>query len=257
MTATAPTAAPGETIDLISAVDRLVAERWPFFRQRLQDHASAGDSQRVTLASLQGTEGFGEQLGRFAGHYPGQDLRGIASLWVQWYLVTVWPPLAAASLLLGAKPQLDAGATALVIDEEGKPAGLALPATAPTGRAGVGLESLARDQAAPLLDNAAAAAGMSPRVPWSNAINVLGWFLDELDQLGEHEASMLGRDLLLRPRWSDGSRNPMHVPAGLSTSARPQRRVCCLRYRLDGVDYCGDCPISSRRRRDRSTQPNP
>lgn len=248
MTTSALTAAPGGTIDLIAAVDELAAERWPFLRQRLQDHAAAADGHRVSLVSLQTMEGVREQLAGFARHYPGQDRRAIASLWVQWYVATVWPPLAAASLLLKAEPVLDAQSTALILDDDAKPTGLALPAVARVGRAGSALESLARHQAAPMLDSAAAVTGMSPRVPWSNAINVLGWFLDQLRDNGESEASAQGTDLLTRPRWADGTRNPLDCRQCLAESAQPRRRVCCLRYRLDEFEYCRNCPIPVGRR---------
>ncbi|MEX0607496.1 MAG: siderophore-iron reductase FhuF [Halofilum sp. (in: g-proteobacteria)] len=229
---------PGARIELSRDVDGLVAERWPFFVGRLRTQGG------IPMSALATAEGVESHLGAFARQYPAQDARGVASLWGQWYAVTVWPPLVTAILLCEAAPELRAAHTALVLDDEAKPAGLALPAFATTGDPGHSLERLARLHTAPLMDAVAGAAGMAQRVLWSNVANVFGWFLDELEAVAAPHVLEPGRRLLTRGCWPDGTRNPLHIPGARPEPPRPERRVCCLRYRLDGFGYCGDCPIT-------------
>ncbi len=236
--APASAAAP---IDLMAEVDALVATHWPFFQGRLR---APETDYAIPFSLLAATAGLEPHLRSFASHYPNQDVRGVASLWSQWYAVTVWPPLLGAIVVLGAHPDVDPHRTDLILDEAGKPEALGVPRFAPTGDPTHALEQLARTQAAPLLESLARAAGVAPRVVWSNVANVLGWFLDELEPVAEASALLPARRLLQRPRWDDGLRNPLYVPTALAGPPRAERRVCCLRYRLDDFGYCTDCPIT-------------
>jgi ferric iron reductase protein FhuF len=51
------------------------------------------------------------------------------------------------------------------------------------------------------------------------------------------------REALCGACWADGGPNPLcPVLARRENGCGPGRRVCCLRFRLPGVDACGDCP---------------
>lgn len=232
------------TLELPRAVDEFVGERWPFMQGRLRSTATQG---AIPLTALQCSREAMQWLDRFAEQYPDQDLRGIASLWAQWYLVSVWPPLMAAVLALERSPELDSAHTALLVDAGARPEGLALRSFPVREEStSTALERLVREHAAPMLEAVAVGCGVAPRVLWSNAANVFGWYIDELEPIAGAPAVEPGRHLLMRPRWSDGTRNPLYMPNAQVAPPRAARRVCCLRYRLEGFGYCPDCPITCR-----------
>lgn len=175
----------------------------------------------------------------------------MASLWIQWYLVVTWPPLFTAALLCGRLPDLRGAHAGLVLDADSKPVALAAgdplqvvddPYTA--------LQAVVDRHAAPLIEQVSRSAGMAPRVAWSNASNVLGWYLAEADAFAGPDALAPGWRLLCEPGRPNGAANPLYLPQAAATrrGQRPGRRVCCLRYRLDAHPYCSDCPIPPRRR---------
>lgn len=228
-------------------LNALVGERWPFLRDRIVTDNAGG-----TLMALDGRRrpaALASQFARFERAHGHDDARGLASLWIQWYAVSVWPPLVAGILALHRAPVLDAARTALVVGDTGQPAGLCVPTGMRAVEPAHALESLARDQAAPLVDWLSSRSAAAPRVAWSNLGNVLGWTLAELGAVLDDTASAPGHALLRRRRWSDGAPNPLFTaaPCGQETG-RPPRRVCCLRYRLRGVGFCSDCPVPPERR---------
>jgi len=80
-----------------------------------------------------------------------------------------------------------------------------------------------------------------------NVANVFGWMLGELGAIADGATLAPGYALLASPRLSDGAANPLFLGTGVNTATgRPERRVCCLRYRLDGFGYCRDCPVTRR-----------
>jgi len=154
-------------------------------------------------------------------------------------------------LLCGRLPDLAGSRAALVLDAECKPAALVAGDPVQTlADPDPALEALVDAHAAPLIERLSHAADMAPRVAWSNASNVLGWFLAEAGTFADADALAPGWRLLREPVRHNGMANPLHVPGTSQTSPgeRPGRRVCCLRYRLDAHPYCTDCPISPQRR---------
>lgn len=237
--------------DLVQEVTALLAPRWPFYRDRLR--AATGGSAEVSFERLVRPGELSARLAAFARSQPHQDRRGMASLWLQWYLVTAWPPVLTAVLLLERSPLLEPARSALVLDAEGRPEALALEPDATAVEQGTDalLHALAYRQAAPLIAGMSRAAGMAPRVGWSNAANVLGWFLVEAAAMADPARLAPGWRLLRARQRPDGGPNPLHVTdlgRALSPDTRPPRRVCCLRYRLTDHPYCADCPIPDTRR---------
>lgn len=224
-------------------MNRLLRERWPFCTDRII--RDAGNSDGIPLAGPAAHQALTAAFERYCAGMPGEDRRGLGSLWVQWYAVTVWPPLVTGILLQGTAPWLPSRDTELLVDADGCPGGLRIAAGVQSGDPATLLDQLTHDHAAPLIDAIAAATATAPRVPWSNVANVLGWMLGELGAIADEATLAPGYDLLARRRQSDGRLNPLYTGAGrMAATGRPARRVCCLRYRLTGFDYCGDCPIT-------------
>lgn len=223
-------------------LNALLHERWPFCTGRIVHQAGAGDA--VPLIGPDADQALVAAFEHYCRSMPGEDRRGLGSLWAQWYAVTVWPPLVAGILLRGVAPRLDAPETALVLDDDGCPVGLRIAPGNRSGEPATLLDTLACEHARPLLGAIAEATGTAPRVPWSNVANVLGWMLGELGAVADAPTLAPGYALLGRQRLADGRPNPLYTGADcVPATGRPPRRVCCLRYRLSGFGYCGDCPI--------------
>ncbi|MFW5970013.1 MAG: siderophore-iron reductase FhuF [Halofilum sp. (in: g-proteobacteria)] len=226
------------------ALNGLLHERWAFFHDRIV-HRAATDGA-VPLADPDASDALNACFERWCRGMPGEDRRGLGSLWAQWYAVTVWPPLVTGILLLGTAPRLTSRDTRLLVDADGCPSGLRIATDVRIDDPAALFDRLIH-HAEPLIDTIATATATAPRVPWSNVANVTGWMLGELHAVADDATLAPGYDLLARRQRPDGCPNPLytgacHAPA----TGRPARRVCCLRYRLTGFDYCGDCPITCR-----------
>lgn len=228
---------------LPDALNALLRERWPFFTDRVVCRAAGGEA--IPLTEPDAESALCACFEHWCRGMPGEDPRGLGSLWAQWYAVTVWPPLVTGILLLGRAPRLASQETRLLVDGEGCPCGLQVAPEAQRGDPATLLGMLADEHAAPVLETIAGATATAPRVPWSNVANVLGWMLAELGTIADGPTLAPGYELLTRRRQPGGRPNPLYLGAcRVAAPERPARRVCCLRYRLSGFDYCGDCPIT-------------
>lgn len=229
---------------LPDTLNGLLRERWPFFSDRIVHRALVG--QAIPLTGPGASDGLGACFERWCRTMPGEDPRGLGSLWTQWYAVTVWPPLITGIVLRGKAPELTPRDTQLLVDEDGCPSGLRVATGVRVDDPATLFDGLVQ-HATPLIDTIATATATAPRVPWSNVANVTGWMLGELRTLADEVALAPGYELLGRRQKPDGRPNPLYTGAcAASVTGRPARRVCCLRYRLTGFDYCGDCPITCR-----------
>lgn len=230
---------------LPDALHALLQERWPFCRDRILHDACAGDT--VPLTGPEAGRAVCDCFDRWCGGMQDEDRRGLGSLWTQWYAVTVWPPLVAGILMLRRAPRFERRETRLLVDEDGCPSGLGIAPEVQSGDPATLLGMLVDEHAARVIDTVAEATATAPRVPWSNVANVLGWMLAELGTIADEATLAPGYELLTRRHRPDGRPNPLYLGASrVAAPGRPARRVCCLRYRLTGFDYCGDCPITCR-----------
>lgn len=212
----------------------------------------------VPLRTLSSAGYLGPLLTRFGTRYHVPDLRGVASIWSKYYFIKLIPPVVAASLLLDRRLPLHLDHLHVVLDDEQLPVAFKLPhegerwAPAPADPF-QRFDALIEGHLRPLIDALAGHAGVSPRVLWSNAGNYFEWLLGVL------AGAMPGADLkdghaLLNARTTpDGRRNPMYQPVRYmsvdgQSALKRQRRVCCVRYRVDDLPHCENCPLSASRR---------
>lgn len=193
-------------------------------------------------------------LTRFGAAYPDSDPRGLASIWSKYYFIKLIPPVVAASLILDHRLPLQLDRLQLILDEGGLPAAFKLPhsgqrwAPAPVDPF-ERFDGLLNHHLSPFIEALARHARLSPKVLWSNAGNYFEWLLGVLANAMPHADLSHGRQLLNARHVPDGRRNPLYQPVlylkvdGQSELKR-QRQVCCIRYRVDGLDYCSNCPLS-------------
>jgi ferric iron reductase protein FhuF len=189
-------------------------------------------------------------LARFAEVHAGGDRRAIVSMWTQWHFGSLIIPTTAAMLLLGRDLRVDLERISLAVDDTGKTAAIVLPNEETHGiPVSEGCFSrVFQNHVEPLIRHFAAQFKVSPRLLWNNASNIFEWSLDQAEAIGtiQSEALNEGRSLLCSRLGSNGQPNPMyglvrHIQQG-DTTIR-QRKVCCLRYLLPGVECCGSiCP---------------
>ncbi|MCL7939887.1 siderophore-iron reductase FhuF [Halomonas sp. ATCH28] len=195
-------------------------------------------------------------LSRFGAQYPQGDRRAVASLWSKWHFSSLCGHGLAANLLLERDLPLGLDELHLQQSPEGQTTGLVLRHA---GRPLAELDSPSRfatlldGHLTPLVEALAAATGASPKVFWSNAGNYFEYFAGAL---GDHpmaapdvgepaEALMASRTL------PDGRRNPLYRPVryveGDDGAPRRLRRLCCIRYLIDELGVCGNCPLTCHR----------
>jgi len=190
----------------------------------------------------------------FGAAYPDSDPRGLASIWSKYYFIKLIPPVVAASLILDHRLPLQLDRLQLILDESGLPAAFKLPhsgqrwAPAPVNSF-ERFDGLLNHHLRPFIEALARHVRLSPKVLWSNAGNYFEWLLGVLANAMPHADLSHGRQLLNARHLPDGRRNPLYQPVlylkvdGQSELKR-QRQVCCIRYRVDGLDYCSNCPLS-------------
>lgn len=230
-----------------------------------QDHIllpeqSPGDV--VPARELFGRDGLDWVLGRYAEAFfePASqplerqplDPRALISQWSKYFLAyAICVPVAANLLCNRQLPMVLDGlgvvlnehglVTALVVTDEGLP-------IAANNDAQARLRPLMDMLLAPAIDAMATHTGIAPRALWSNAGHYYVYLIDQLQALSVTSPAVTeGACLMTLGHFDDGKRNPLYQPVRQVRDAygdsRCVRRICCVRYRLPGVDYCGNCPL--------------
>ncbi|MEN4749851.1 siderophore-iron reductase FhuF [Pseudomonas sp. Ps21-P2] len=193
-------------------------------------------------------------LTRFGSAYPDSDPRGLASIWSKYYFIKLIPPVVAASLILDQQLPLHLDQVQLILNDDGLPAAFKLPHSGqrwtPTpADAFERFDDLLEQHLRPFIDALARHFRLSPKVLWSNAGNYFEWLLGVLENAMPHVDLTHGHQLLNVQLLPDERRNPLYQPVRYikvegQDELKRQRRVCCIRYRVNGLDYCGNCPLS-------------
>lgn len=207
----------------------------------------------LPLTTLLSPDGFDLHLTRFALQYGEGDRRGFASMWSKYYFIRLIPPVVAASLILEWQVPLQLENVDVVLDENAMPQAFKLPhpgqrrqsaSEEPFAR----FDNLIEGHLRPVIETIAGHVRVSPKVLWSNAGNYFEWLLGVLASAMPDANLTDGYAMLTAPKLPDGRRNPLFQPvryievAGQSELKR-QRRVCCVRYLVDGLACCGNCPL--------------
>ncbi len=242
-------------IPALSRLSFLLAGPYAFYR----DVLTLADDPRPALSGreLIRPETLDTLMRRFRPKDANNDRRAVASLWSKEYFLRLVPPVAAANLLLSWHLPVGLDEFSIIVGPDGLPQAFKLPheglAMAPTG-----VDPFARFDAlldknmAVLIDALAAHVQISPRVLWCNGGDYFDRLMVALKQSGlvPQALTAAGQSILTEPRRTDGRSNPMYQPiryervlkADGTTNIVRQPRVCCIRYLLPGVPYCGNCP---------------
>jgi len=154
----------------------------------------------------------------------------------------------------GGQLELERTEHTVVLDDQGQPLAFKLlddgerfaESPGPFGR----FEHLIEGNLAPFIEALGRYAGVAPKVLWSNAGNYFEAVFGQLANRASQAQLADGQALVDARHLADGRRNPLYQPVryvelanadGRSRTWR-QRRLCCIRYLLDGVALCPNCP---------------
>lgn len=190
---------------------------------------------------------YGDELYRRHPDKPREE-KPLQSLWAQWYIGLLVPPLMLA--LLKHDAALDCATNRIYVGFDagkGHPAVFyiatrTLTATDDSPRAR--LERMLHQHVAPVINTLDSFGALNARLAWNNTGYLIHWFLDDIAPLIPQEERRLLHDALFFSRsWLDGGDNPLYrtvIPRG----GVIQRRSCCQRYRIPGVARCRDCTLN-------------
>ncbi|MGY5958569.1 siderophore-iron reductase FhuF [Kosakonia sp. BK9b] len=176
-----------------------------------------------------------------------RENKPLLSLWAQWYLGLMVPPLLLA--LLTQKTAIDLSPELFHVEfhETGRAACFWIdvqPDRALTSQNDAcRIGALTTQAMLPVVQALEATGEINGKLIWSNTGYLINWYLGEmLPLLGETRVAALRQICFFEKQLADGSDNPLWRSVVLRDGALV-RRTCCQRYRLPDVQQCGDCTL--------------
>lgn len=176
-----------------------------------------------------------------------RENKPLISLWAQWYIGLMVPPLMLALLTEDAALDLSPEHFHVEFHETGRAAcfwvDVQEDARASQSSASHRMEMLIKQALFPVVEALEATGDINGKLIWSNTGYLINWYLGEMKTLlGEEQVNSLRQQFFFAKTLSCGQDNPLWrtvVPRdGLLV-----RRTCCQRYRLPDVQQCGDCTL--------------
>jgi len=171
----------------------------------------------------------------------------LKSLWAQWYLGLLVPPLVMA--LITQPRALDIGPQHIHVEfhETGRAATFWIDVqedrVATTQPLQQRLEKLLVEGLMPVVEALENSGEINGKLIWSNTGYLLNWFFGELRELlDEATIAELRHACFFEKQLRDGQDNPLYRTVILREGLLV-RRTCCQRYKLPDVQGCGDCTL--------------
>lgn len=198
-------------------------------------------------------EGLTEILERYRLVQPGDDRRALLSQWSRTYFAKLVIPTITANLVLGRELPISLDTLEVIMGCDGLPEAFRIPDEGtlferPPDSPFERFSALLEDNFEPLIEGWSGQVKLSRKVLWNNAANYVEWLVGALAGLGVPSRLLTdGKRLIESEYRPDGKRNPMFRPVRYVTrkvgpSPLRQRRQCCIRYRLPGLELCENCP---------------
>ncbi len=188
-------------------------------------------------------------------HGSSAPLAAVAGEWSKRYFAKVMRPIATAAMLMDWRMPLTPADLSIDISEEGEIVSLGLsgfgrPVQAKSAQDR--FDFLFSGNIEGVIRTVSDVSGLSRNVLWSNAGNMFEAIArsyameNHFPDAGVADAL----ELLESPHMADGSRNPLFRPILYRQyEGKPKRlrRICCIRYLINGLDYCKTCPCLNSR----------
>lgn len=209
--------------------------------------------QAMTLAEWSRASEMHSLLACYSDHIYRNNIHGsrenkpLLSLWAQWYIGLLVPPLMLALLTEEKALALSAEHFHVEFHETGRAACFwidvhqdhQLTRQSPIER----MEQLVSQALMPIVSTLEATGEINGKLIWSNTGYLINWYLGEMKTLlGDELVSALRQQLFFSKLRTDGQENPLWRTVVLRDGLLV-RRTCCQRYRLPDVQQCGDCTL--------------
>lgn len=207
----------------------------------------------MTLAQWSSTNALSSLLAVYSDHiYRNQptmirENKPLISLWAQWYIGLMVPPLMLA--LLTQEKALDVSPEHFHVEfhETGRAAcfwgDVCEDKNATLHSPQQRMETLISQALVPVVQALEATGEINGKLIWSNTGYLINWYLTEMKQLlGEATVESLRHALFFEKMLTNGEDNPLWRTVVLRDGLLV-RRTCCQRYRLPDVQQCGDCTL--------------
>ena len=186
--------------------------------------------------------------------YPGGDRRAIASLWAKQHFATLLPAFLAVTLIAGRHIDVGIESIGCTFADDGVTQKIHLrdagQPSAP-GDTAARLVDLIDGHLDPVTVALAAIGGVSKKVIWSNAGNMIDFIVKRIERaLGPTAPIVAALDLMAARRLADSRPNPLFDAVRYldqTDGPRRVRRVCCIRYLIADLGYCSTCPLPEAR----------
>ena len=178
-----------------------------------------------------------------------RENKPLLSLWAQWYIGLMVPPLMLALLTQKSMLELSPDNFHVEFHETGRAAcfwiDLHEDHSAERLTAQERMERLITQALIPVVEALEATGEINGKLIWSNTGYLIHWYLTEMKPLlGDENVEALRQSCFFAKQLSDGRDNPLFRTVVLRDGLLV-RRTCCQRYRLPDVKQCGDCTLKS------------
>ncbi|MTD41125.1 siderophore-iron reductase FhuF [Erwinia sp. CPCC 100877] len=242
----------GRTQPLAETLREYFSEQRPWFNETMtlsgetpaEGMTLSEWSRPATLDALMAS--YAQHIYRNDSDIPHQN-KPLASLWAQWYIGLLVPPLMLALLHSDKALSISPDAVHAVFHETGRVAHFHLQVREDrrltTRTFEQRLESLWMDGIQPIVSALDNAIGVIGKLIWSNTGYLVNWFLGEIrPHLGDELYHTLRQSCFFNKQLSCGRDNPLFRTV-VPRNGLLVRRTCCQRNRLPGVQQCGDCTL--------------
>jgi ferric iron reductase protein FhuF len=100
---------------------------------------------------------------------------------------------------------------------------------------------------------------LGAKVFWSNAAHYFVYIVGMMEEQGWAQQAAPARQLMATRVLTNGRRNPLYQPISTVMDRHGERhtprKVCCVRYRIECLGYCDNCPLSIERPVAKRTKP--
>lgn len=209
--------------------------------------------QAMTLAEWSRSTALQSLIATYSDHIYRNQLaqprenKPLLSLWAQWYLGLMVPPLLLTLLTQKSAIDLSAELFRVEFHETGRAACFWIEVREDrlltSQNDAQRITALATQAMTPVVQALEATGDINGKLIWSNTGYLINWYLGEMiPLLGEARVAALRQLCFFEKQFSDGSDNPLWRTVVLRDGALV-RRTCCQRYRLPDVQQCGDCTL--------------
>ncbi|MES0266163.1 siderophore-iron reductase FhuF [Citrobacter sedlakii] len=176
-----------------------------------------------------------------------RENKPLLSLWAQWYIGLMVPPLMLA--LLTQETAIDVSPEHVHVEfhETGRAACFWIDVhpdrQATECSPQMRIEILIKQALTPVVQALVATGEINGKLIWSNTGYLIHWYLNEMKPLlGEELLHALRHACFFEKQLSCGTDNPLWRTV-VPREGVLVRRTCCQRYRLPDVQQCGDCTL--------------